>query len=168
MGTERPTFEFICQAQKRFMNTISCKLKQITNIESNFIKSYGNDCQFTTLPKNTIYIMKSRKGILQSRLHKEKAIRCVHNLMQPSQCASCSHAVCCSHSLPLRRHSVRIRLMPSERSMLLKIGTSRLHSAMLLDMALSAWRRVISSTVCRQPLDLPKDNCFLTLALVLR
>ena len=81
MGTERPTFEFICQAQQGFMNTISCILKQITSIESNFIKSCGNDCPFTTFQKNTIYIMNSQKGILQSRLRKEQEIRCVYNSM---------------------------------------------------------------------------------------
>ena len=74
MGTERPAFEFICQAQQRFMNIISCILKQITNIESNFIKSCGNECEFTILEKNTIYIMNAQKGILQSRLRREQEI----------------------------------------------------------------------------------------------
>jgi len=74
MGTEIPAFEFVCQAKQRFINTISCILKQITNIKSSFIESYGNECEFTKLEKNTIYIMNCQKEILQSRLRKEQNI----------------------------------------------------------------------------------------------
>jgi len=42
MGTEIPAFEFICQAQQIFMNTISRILKQITKIELKFVTSFGN------------------------------------------------------------------------------------------------------------------------------
>ena len=70
----RATFEFICKARQRFINTISCILKQITNMESNFITSCAHDYQFTTLEKYIIYIMHSQKVILQSRLRKEQNI----------------------------------------------------------------------------------------------
>jgi len=82
---DRPTFELIFEARRRFINTISCVLKQITNIESNFITSCGNDYQFTTLEKYIIYIMHSQKVILQSRIRKEQNICVSGILLQLSQ-----------------------------------------------------------------------------------
>ena len=83
--TNKHTLEFIFKARQRFINTISCILKQITNIESNFITSCGNDYQFTTLQKDIIYIIHSQKVILQSRLRKEQNICCAYNSLQLSR-----------------------------------------------------------------------------------
>jgi len=72
LRTNTPSFEFMCKDRQRLINAMSCMLKQITDIESNFVKFYGSCYQFTKLEKNIMYIMNSQKVILQSRLRKEQ------------------------------------------------------------------------------------------------